>query len=145
MEKKVPTDFTRRGFLCGITSLALLGALTMENAVAATGIKIGKDGRVTLALKLNPALAKVGGVVTFASADGYPMAVVRASAKKDGYLSIFLVCTHQGATVEQFGNKWICPRHSAQYTLAGKNLIGPAQVPLQQIPMKISATTLTIG
>ena len=92
------------------------------------------------------ALNKVGGVVRIDDVNGQSIALVRTTAAKNGYTAINLSCTHQGVIVEQSGNEWACVNgHGATYTLAGKNLVGPATKALKQLPIKATASVITIG
>jgi Rieske Fe-S protein len=134
---------TRRGALCAL-SLVSIGILSSpEAATAATGVKILPSGKVQVTLKSNPALRKVGGVVRIDDVKGRSIALVRASAK--GYVAVSLLCTHRGGELVQTGNQWQCQEHQATFTLAGKNLVGPALKALKQLPVKATASIVTIG
>lgn len=134
---------TRRGALCAL-SLVGVGILTSpESAQAASGIKVLASGKIQVTLKSNPALNKVGGVVRIDDVKGKSIALVRTSAK--AYVAVNLLCTHAGGQLLQTGNQWQCQEHSATFTLAGKNLVGPATTPLRQLPVKATATVVTIG
>jgi len=51
-----------------------------------------------------------------------------------------------GQIVDQVGNEWACQTgHGATFTLAGKNLVGPATKALKQLPVKVTASVVTIG
>ena len=134
---------TRRGALCAL-SLIGVGILTRpESAVAATGVKVLANGKVQVTLKANPALKKVGGVVRIDDVKGKSIALVRTSAK--AYTAVNLLCTHLGGALFQTGNQWQCDEHGATFTLAGKNLVGPATTALKQLPVKATASVVTIG
>ena len=136
-------QITRRGALCAL-SLIGVGILTRpENAVAATGVKVLANGKVQVTLKANPALKKVGGVVRIDDVQGKSIALVRTSAK--AYTAVNLLCTHLGGALFQTGNQWQCDEHGATFTLAGKNLVGPATTALKQLPVKATASVVTIG
>jgi Rieske Fe-S protein len=137
------TAITRRGALCAL-SLVTVGIFSSpETATAATGVKILPSGKVRVTLKSNPALKKVGGVVRIDDVDGRSIALVRTSAK--AYAAVNLLCTHQGGELVQTGNQWQCQTHQATFTLAGKNLVGPASKALKQLPVKATASMVTIG
>ena len=137
------TAITRRGALCAL-SLVTVGIFSSpEAATAATGVKILPSGKVRVTLKSNPALKKVGGVVRIDDVDGRSIALVRTSAK--AYAAVNLLCTHQGGELVQTGNQWQCQTHQATFTLAGKNLVGPASKALKQLPVKATASMVTIG
>lgn len=134
---------TRRGALCALSLLGIGILASPESAEAATGVKILSSGKVQVTLKANPALGKVGGVVRIDDVKGKSIALVRTSAK--AYTAVNLLCTHLGGELLQSGNQWQCQEHGATFTLAGKNLVGPATSPLKQLPVKVTATVVTIG
>jgi Rieske Fe-S protein len=144
MEHEVEeTGISRRSAICAL-SLVGVGIFTSaESAVAASGVKILSSGKVQVTLKLNPALKKVGGVVRIDDVQGKSIALVRTSTK--AYTAVNLLCTHLGGELVQTGNQWQCQLHQATFTLAGKNLIGPATTPLRQLPVKATASVVTIG
>jgi len=139
-------DISRRSLLCGVALLSAGLTSAATPAIAATGVKILKNGKVEVTLKSNSTLKKVGGVVRVDGVNGQSIALVRTTAATNGYTAINLTCTHQGAIVEQSGNEWTCVNgHGATFTLAGKNLIGPATKALKQLPIKATALVVTIG
>lgn len=134
---------TRRGALCAL-SLVTVGIFSApEMATAARGVKILSSGKVQVKLKSNPALRKVGGVVRIDDVQGRSIALVRTSAK--AYVAVNLLCTHQGGDLVQTGNQWQCQVHQATFTLAGKNLIGPATKALKKLPVRATSSMVTIG
>ena len=134
---------TRRGALCAL-SLVSVGIFSApDTAMAATGVKILPSGKIQVTLKSNPAPRKVGGVVRIDDVKGRSIALVRSSTKS--YVAVNLLCTHQGGDLVQTGNQWQCQVHQATFTLAGKNLIGPATKALKQLPVKATASMVTIG
>jgi Rieske Fe-S protein len=137
------TGITRRGALCALSLVGVGIFSSPEAATAATGVKILRSGKVRVALKSNPALKKVGGVVRIDDVQGRSIALVRTSAK--AYTAVNLLCTHQGGELVQTGNQWQCQTHQATFTLAGKNLVGPASQALKQLPIKATASMVTIG
>jgi cytochrome b6-f complex iron-sulfur subunit len=58
----------------------------------------------------------------------------------DGYLSLSLVCTHLGCTVEQKDGEYECPCHGSQYDGEGYVTRGPSNVPLKKLRVEISET-----
>jgi len=137
------TGITRRGALCALSLVGVGIFSSPEAATAATGVKILRSGKVRVALKSNPVLKKVGGVVRIDDVQGRSIALVRTSAK--AYSAVNLLCTHQGGELVQTGNQWQCQTHQATFTLAGKNLVGPATTALKQLPVKATASKVTIG
>ena len=147
MEVSKSTDhlISRRGVLCGIALLAV--GLSSEAAAAATNaVGVTQAGsKLKLDLTKNKALAKVGGVVEIPLSDGSVIAVIRTAAGMKGITAINLACTHNGVTVMQQGNGWLCPAHGSQFGLSGKLIKGPARSALQKYPVTATATTVTIG
>ena len=137
------TGVTRRGALCALSLLGVGIFSSPEAATAATGVKVLRSGKVQVTLKSNPALRKVGGVVRIDDVKGRSIALVRTSKK--AYVAINLLCTHQGGELVQTGNQWQCQEHQATFTLAGKNLVGPASTALKRLPLKVTASMVTIG
>lgn len=142
-DREESAGITRRGALCAL-SLVSVGIFSApEMATAARGVKILPSGKVRVTLKSNPALRKVGGVVRIDDVEGRSIALVRTSTK--AYVAVNLLCTHAGGELVQTGNQWQCQLHFATYTLAGKNLVGPATQPLRRLPVKATASTVIIG
>lgn len=137
------SGLSRRSAICALSLIGVGIFTSAEGAVAATGVKILSNGKVQITLKSNPALKKVGGVVRIDDVQGRSIALVRSSAK--AYVAVNLLCTHQGGELLRTGNQWQCQLHFATFTLAGKNLIGPAVTPLKQLPVKATALVVTIG
>ena len=70
---------------------------------------------------------------------------IRTAAGTKGLSAISLSCTHNGVTVMQQGNEWVCPAHGSQFGLNGKLIQGPARTALQKYPITATATTAMIG
>ena len=134
---------SRRTAICALSLIGVGIFTSTESAAAASGVQILSNGKVQVTLKLNPALKKVGGVVRIDDVQGRSIALVRSSTKT--YVAVNLLCTHQGGELVQTGNQWQCQVHQATFTLAGKNLIGPATTALKQLPVKATASVVTIG
>ncbi|MFN9901167.1 MAG: hypothetical protein ACK55Z_20785, partial [bacterium] len=77
-----------------------------EPAVAASGVKVLRNGRVEVTLAQNPALKAVGGVVRIDGVGGRSIALVRTAKGRNGFTALDLRCTHQGWIVEQDGDMW---------------------------------------
>ena len=58
-----------------------------------------------------------------------------------------LVCTHLGCLVEWQGDKkeFYCPCHDGRYDEFGDVLAGPPPIPLEQFPVQIVDSTVTVG
>jgi cytochrome b6-f complex iron-sulfur subunit len=143
----VQGGISRRGAICGLllASLGVAMDFAPDAAQAAAGITTTKDGKLQVSLAANKALAKVGGSVIVGLNDGSELAVVRVAPGVKGFVALSLTCPHNGATVMQQGNDWICPAHGSEFTLSGKLLRGPARQALSTYPLAATAKTLTIG
>jgi len=142
------TQISRRGVLCGIAALSVgltTAALTESANAAMKGVTQPSPGKIQVNLKLNPVLAKVGGVLQIPLSDGSSVALVRTKAGVKGLYAISLSCTHQGATVAQQGNEWVCPLHGSQFGIDGHLIAGPARSALMKYPVTATATTAIIG
>lgn len=142
-QKNEELGISRRTAICALSLIGVGIFTSAESAAAASGVKILANGKVQVTLKLNPALKKVGGVVRIDDVQGRSIALVRSSTKT--YVAVNLLCTHQGGELVQTGNQWQCQVHQATFTLAGKNLIGPATTALKQLPVKATALVVNIG
>ena len=135
---------TRRSFICASAAVA---ALSISPAVAASGVKtIG--GKTQIDLKLNSALAAVGGVVELSIKKYGKVAVVRTSKSANGFSVFRLSCPHEGVTVKQDGSGgWICnpPGHGAQFALNGAVKVGPANSALKALNFTATSKALTIN
>ena len=140
--KSGESTLSRRAALCGLAAI-VIGA-NPERAVAANGIAMNAAGQVEVTLSANPALKKVGGVITFDLSNGSTIALVRTSASQSGFTALNLSCTHQGVTVMQSGTKWVCPAHRSAFALNGKVTKGPATSPLQSLKIKATAKNVLI-
>jgi Rieske Fe-S protein len=136
-------DLSRRGALCALATLTL-GALVAP-AVAATGVRTLKNGRIEVTLAKNPALRSVGGLVRIDGVQGRSIALVRTSTGRQGFTALDLRCTHQGSIVEQDGDKWVCPNHGATFAINGDLDIGPATTPLRRLRVNATAKKVVIS
>lgn len=70
--------------------------------------------------------------------------VVVAHTSADTYVTVTLICTHQGQRQVQYAtNGFICTAHNATFDNAGKNL-SVAPSPLKTYTTVLSGTTLTV-
>ena len=136
-------DVSRRAVLCGLAVLTL--GLVPDTAIAATGVKVLANGKVEITLSKNPALKKVGGTVQFQNGAGQSFALVRTGKTASAYHALNLSCTHEGEKVVKSGSKWVCPEHRAEFAINGDVKVGPATTNLVQVPVKVSATKITVG
>lgn len=134
---------SRRGAICALATLTL-GTFAVP-AVAATGVKVLRNGRVEVTLARNPALRSVGGVVRIDGVNGRSIALVRTAKGRTGFTALDLRCTHQGSIVEQDGDMWSCPNHGAAFGLNGDLKIGPAETPLRKLRVSATAKKVVIS
>jgi Rieske [2Fe-2S] domain len=139
-------DLNRRGFVCGIAAVAVLG-ISKQSAVAATGIKTLANGKTEIDLTANSTLSKVGGVVELTIKKYGNVAVVRTSKSTNGFSVINLSCPHAGVKVKQVGNGWVCqpPGHNSEFALNGALKVGPANSALRSIKFTATKKAVTIA
>lgn len=53
------------------------------------------------------------------------------------YTAIFLECTHQGAELQVYGEKIVCPAHGSEFNNTGGVENGPAAEALRTFPTKL--------
>jgi len=138
------SSVSRRAVLCGAIALTLGLAPDLADATDAVGVT-QSGGKLKIALAKNKVLAKVGGVVQVPLSDGSTLAIVRTAVGTNGFIAMNLSCTHQGVTVQQQGNNWLCPAHGSEYTLAGKVVRGPARTALNKYPVSATSKVITVG
>lgn len=136
-------SLSRRSLLCGLAVLTL--GFVPDKAIAATGVKVLRNGKVEIRLASNRALRKVGGVVQFQDGSGRSLALVRTSNAANGFRAMDLSCTHEGTKVGLSGGKWVCPNHRAEFAVDGKVQVGPAKTDLRSVPLKATKTRVTVG
>lgn len=136
-------ELTRRGAICALATLTL-GAMAAP-AVAASGVKVLRNGRIEVTLAQNPALSSVGGVVRIDNVNGRSIALVRTAKGRNGFTALDLRCTHEGTLVEQEGDVWGCPNHGAAFSLKGDVKIGPAKTPLRKLRVTATAKKVVIS
>lgn len=141
MEKNEQLEkVSRRTLLCSGLATAVLGFVPAANAA---GVKQLSGNKIQVDLSKNPTLNKIGSALVIPLSDGNSVALVRTKAGNSGLSAISLACTHQGATVQEVGNRWICPLHGSQYTLAGKVVQGPANFNLPNFPLTVKKNIAT--
>lgn len=137
------TRLSRRGVICGVTALSL--GFLPETAQAATSVIKTKDKKLSISLKANKVLAKVGGVVTVDLANGSTLAVVRTAVGLQGFTALNLSCPHNGITVMEVDKEWVCPAHGSEFALNGKLKRGPARTALMKYPIKATSSAVIVG
>jgi Rieske Fe-S protein len=61
------------------------------------------------------------------------------------YAAMLMVCTHQGAELQVFGDKLQCPAHGSEFSNRGVLENGPANRDLRKFPIVIENNTLKIS
>jgi cytochrome b6-f complex iron-sulfur subunit len=141
-EIHLPSCVTRREFMIrgSLTGIAiLLAGCSADNGPMAPG-----SVSLTLTVSDYPELANVGGV-TYVTASGSPLAVVRLDATNFEALS--RVCPHQGGTVNSNSSGFTCPVHGARFSDTGTWVGGQSTSNLTTYPTQFDSSTgvLTIG
>jgi cytochrome b6-f complex iron-sulfur subunit len=132
------------------TFLAQSAVMAAVAALAACGVSSSDLTAPTLSsptiIKISdqPALANIGGValVTLGSS---PFAIVRTGAST--FVTLSRVCPHQGSTVNQTANGFLCPNHGAQFSSTGNWVGGQPTSSLRSYATTYDADagTITIG
>lgn len=73
----------------------------------------------------------------------FPIVVYRFSASE--FKALNLQCTHQGAELQVFGDKIVCPAHGSEFNNKGLVEQGPAINQLRSFPIQITDTKLKIS
>lgn len=61
-----------------------------------------------------------------------------------GYYALSLVCTHLGCTVTVTEDALSCPCHGSRFDRQGKVLKGPADRPLERMPVEVQGELVTV-
>jgi Rieske Fe-S protein len=77
----------------------------------------------------------VGGTAS-ATVDGQQLLLSQPTAGE--VLCFSAICTHQGCTVAAAAKDFECPCHGSVFSETGAVLNGPAMVPLNKVPVKVS-------
>jgi Rieske Fe-S protein len=72
-----------------------------------------------------------------------PICVYRFNAID--YAAMLMVCTHQGAELQVFGDKLQCPAHGSEFSNRGVLENGPAEKDLRKFPIVIENNLLKIS
>jgi Rieske Fe-S protein len=66
-------------------------------------------------------------------------------AQTAAYSAVLMRCTHQGAALQLFGEKFECPAHGSQFDSHGVVTEGPADANLRAFPVKVEQQSLRIS
>ena len=72
-----------------------------------------------------------------------PICVYRFDAQN--YSALFMLCTHQGAELQVFGDKLQCAAHGSEFSNKGMVESGPAEKELRKFPVTIDTNFLKIS
>lgn len=61
------------------------------------------------------------------------------------YTALLMRCTHQGAQLQLFGDKFQCPAHGSEFDGHGQVQQGPAESPLRTFPVTVELQQLRIS
>lgn len=61
------------------------------------------------------------------------------------YKALLLKCTHQGAELQVFGDRIVCPAHGSEFNKIGGVEEGPAQEALHSFPLKVENGKIIIS
>lgn len=73
----------------------------------------------------------------------FPICVYRHDAQT--YTALWLQCTHQGAELQVFGDKLLCPAHGSEFNNKGNATSGPADKNLRTFPVTLVNNQLKIS
>jgi Rieske Fe-S protein len=132
----------RRTFLVQSAILAAGAALVACGASGADVTAPGVPANSTIRISDYPALGSVGGVA-MVTLGGAPVAIVRTGAS--AFLALSRVCPHQGGTVGQSGNAFVCPVHGAQFNLSGQWIGGQPTSSLHQYATSFDSASGTLS
>lgn len=133
---------SRRGFFAGACAALLVGSSLIPEAATASVKKL-PNGRLSVKLSSQSALAKVGGSVRIGTIKGLPVAIARTGNAT--YVAFNLICPHQGAVVEKLGDGWVCNLHMSKFESDGDLVLGPATTGLKKVPIRVSKGIATVG
>ncbi|HEY2026411.1 MAG TPA: Rieske (2Fe-2S) protein [Gemmatimonadaceae bacterium] len=137
-----PDAIGRRTFLVQTAILAAGAALVACGAAGADATAPNVPANSSIRVSDYPSLSSVGGVA-MVSLGGAPVAIVRTGASS--YIALSRVCPHQGGTVGQSGNEFVCPVHGAQFDLSGNWIGGQPTSSLHQYATSFDAASGTLS
>ena len=129
----------RRTFLVQTGIFAAMAALAGCGGSDATAPTIPANSSINIADF--PSLSSAGGVAMLSLA-GAPVAIVRTSASS--FLALSRVCPHQGGTIGESGNRFVCPVHGATFDLNGNWIGGQRTSNMHQYATSFDASTNTL-
>lgn len=128
------TFLVQSGILAAMAALAACGASTDS-----TSPTLPSNSEIDVGNY--PTLANVGGVA-LVSIGSAPVAIVRTSTTS--FLALSRVCPHQGGTIGESGNRFVCPVHGATFDLNGNWIGGQPTSNMHQYTTSYDATSNTL-
>ena len=89
-----------------------------------------------------PALKKKGGSVTIRLAEKELLLIRISDEEVRGFIA---VCPHKGCPVAFQSGKIVCDCHNSYFDLSGRVQRGPAEKPLQKVPVVIENDRIVVG
>lgn len=99
------------------------------------------EGWTRIDLASHPELADVGGFI-YLRLENRDLAI--AHVEPGCFVAVTRACTHEGVLVEFNSNRFICPRHGAQYRWDGSVIAGPAPRSLGSFPCGVRDDALWV-
>lgn len=131
----------RRTFLVQSGILAAMSALAACAGIGADSTAPTVPANSTLNISSYPTLSSVGGVA-MVSLGGAPVAIVRTSTTS--FIALSRICPHQGGTIGESGNRFVCPVHGATFDLNGNWIGGQRTSNMFQYSTSFDAATNTL-
>lgn len=72
----------------------------------------------------------------------FPICLYRLES---GYKAFYLECTHQGAELQVYGEKVVCPAHGSEFNQQGGVESGPATDSLRMFPVSVGQGEIKIS
>jgi Rieske Fe-S protein len=73
----------------------------------------------------------------------YPVCIYRENER--AFSALWMQCTHQGASLQVFGDTLQCPAHGSEFNKDGTVQNGPALQPLRKFPVVVENNLLKIS
>jgi cytochrome b6-f complex iron-sulfur subunit len=134
-------EFLNRVIAAGTAALAAYVVYPVVRFLTPPSVALGEVGNVLVAtteeMKLNSA--------KFFKFLDRPAVLVRLP--NGSYKALSAKCTHMGCTVdfESTGDFFLCQCHGSEFSINGRVLKGPAQLPLQQYVVNVSGDKIFVS
>lgn len=141
-EKINRLEFLKKLGLSGASLMAVYCGVTMsscKNETVTPAVTPNTGTTVTYDLNTYTALKTIGGYYVDTA-----RSIVIAHTSDDKYVTVTLVCTHEGKTqIRYSGTKFSCTAHGATFDNSGKAL-SVASAPLTTYPTTLNGTVLSV-